>query len=208
MLIHINALLLPLHCNQSGTVVGVALSLGIIYALNVWKITDVSGKVTTVRRAAATSFLLGLRYLTERDTTWILEYYRNGPGFTESEILGFSRFVDNAYAQFTANGNNAALSRAANLARSGYGRPNPGRNYLYLRVSQKEPFDVLYFTPALTVIANADDRSTSVAPELLYTGFTNIELRLRAFFLNGGASTEFGERQNSRRIELQARLYF
>ena len=208
MLIHINALLLALHRNQSGTVVGVALSLGIIYALNVWKITDASGKVTSVRRAAATSFLLGLRYLTERDTTWIVEYYRNGSGFTEPEVQAFSHFVDNAYMRFTATGNNAALSRAANLARGGYGRPNPGRNYLYLRVSQKEPFDILYFTPALTIIANADDRSTSVAPELLYTGFTNIELRLRAFFLNGGAGTEFGEHQNSRRIELQARLYF
>jgi hypothetical protein len=172
------------------------------------QVVDASGKVATVRRGAATSFLVGMRYLTERDTTWIVEYYRNGPGFTESEVLNFSRFVDYAYAQFTATGNDVALTRAANLARAGYGRPNPGRNYLYLRVSQKEPFDILYFTPALTVIANADDRSTSIAPELLYTGINNIELRLRAFFLNGGAGTEFGERQNSRRIELQARLYF
>jgi hypothetical protein len=58
------------------------------------------------------------------------------------------------------------------------------------------------------VIANANDRSTSVAPELLYSGFNDVELRLRAFFLNGGAGTEFGERQISRRIEFQARLYF
>jgi hypothetical protein len=63
-------------------------------------------------------------------------------------------------------------------------------------------------SPRVTVIANADDRSTSIAPELLYPGINNVELRLRAFFLNGGAGTEFGERQNSRRIELQARLYF
>ena len=75
-------------------------------------------------------------------------------------------------------------------------------------MSQKEPFDILYFTPALTLVANADDRSTSVAPELLYTGFNNIELRLRAFFLGGGTDTEFGERRNSRRFELQGRIYF
>jgi hypothetical protein len=172
------------------------------------QVLDAAGAATTVRRAAATSFLLGLRYLTERDTTWILEYYRNGPGFSESEMQRFVGYVDQAYAQYLATGNDAALRRGANLARSGYGRPNPGRNYLYLRVSQKEPFDILYFTPALTVIANADDWSTSVTPELLYTGWNNIELRLRAFFLNGGAGTEFGERANSRRIELQARLYF
>jgi hypothetical protein len=76
------------------------------------------------------------------------------------------------------------------------------------RIAQKEPFDILYFTPALTVIANAGDGSTSVTPELLYTGFKDVELRLRGVFLNGGAGTEFGERQIASRIEFRARLYF
>ncbi len=58
------------------------------------------------------------------------------------------------------------------------------------------------------MIANADDSSTSVTPELLYTGFKNTEFRLRAVFLNGGTGTEFGERQISNRIEFRARLYF
>lgn len=172
------------------------------------QVVDTSGGVRTARQAAATSYLLGLRYLTERDTTYILEYFRNGPGFTEAEMDGFFGFVDSAYAQFLATGNDAQLRRAANLSRAGAGRPNPGRNYVYLRASQKEPFDILYFTPALTVIANADDRSMSIAPELLYTGINNVELRARVFFLTGGSGTEFGEKQNSRRIELQARLYF
>jgi hypothetical protein len=163
---------------------------------------------TTVTRSAATSWLLGTRYLTTLDTTYILELYRNGPGLSEEEMRGFTQFVDNAYAQYLATGNDAALARAANLARGGYARPNPGRSYLYLRASQKEPFDILYFTPAITVIANAEDRSTSIAPELLYAGINNLELRLRAFFLNGDAGSEFGERPNSRRLELQARLYF
>jgi hypothetical protein len=82
------------------------------------------------------------------------------------------------------------------------------RRYLYLRLSQKEPFDILYFTPALTVIANLDDGSRSVAPELLYTGITNLELRLRLFFLSGDRLTDFGEKQNDRRLELRARYYF
>ena len=171
------------------------------------QVTTAAGQATLVR-GAATSYLLGARHLSERDTTTVLEYYRNGPGLSEDEMKNFVRFVDSAYAQYLATGNDAALARAANLARNGYGRPNPGRDYLYLRVSQKEPFDILYFTPAITVMANAADHSTSVAPELLYTGFNNVELKLRAFFLNGGAGTEFGEKQNRRRIELQARLYF
>jgi len=171
------------------------------------QVTTASG-TTELVRGSATSYLLGTRYLTARDTTYIFEYYRNGPGLSEDEMKSFVQFVDNAYALYLATGNDAPLARAASLASTGYARPNPGRDYLYLRVSQKEPFDILYFTPALTVIANANDRSTSVAPELLYTGFNDVELRLRAFFLNGGAGTEFGERQISKRIEFQARLYF
>ncbi|MHB1142369.1 MAG: hypothetical protein ACYC1T_11525 [Sulfuricaulis sp.] len=82
------------------------------------------------------------------------------------------------------------------------------RRYLYLRLSQKDPFDLLYFTPALTVIASLDDGSRSVAPELLYTGVTNLELRFRVFFLSGNRLTDFGEKQNDRRLELRVRYYF
>jgi len=87
-------------------------------------------------------------------------------------------------------------------------RPNPGQRYLYLRLSQQEPFDILYLTPALTTIANVDDRSYSVAPELLYTGITNLELRFRVFWLRGTPLSDFGEKQNDRRLDLRARYYF
>jgi len=172
------------------------------------QVTDATGKVTTLRQNAASSYLLGMRYLTDQDMTWIFEYYRNGPGFTESEMQNFYSYADATYAQYVATGNDTPLQRAANLSRSGVARPNPGRDYLYLRVSQKEPFDILYFTPSITLIANANDRSFSVTPEVLYTGFNNLELRARAFFLRGDRYTEFGERVNSSRLELQARLYF
>ena len=172
------------------------------------QVVNATGTATTLTQNAVSSYLLGLRYLTERDTTWILEYYRNGSGYREEEMQDFFRYVDTAYNQFLNTGNDNALQRASNLSRSGVARPNPGRNYAYLRVSQKEPFDILYFTPSLTLIANTDDRSFSLAPELLYTGINNLELRARAFFLSGSAGSEFGERPNKRRFELQARLYF
>ena len=81
------------------------------------------------------------------------------------------------------------------------------RRYLYLRVAQKEPFDILYFTPALTVIASLDDGSSSAAPELAYTGVTNLDLRLRLFFLSGDRLTDIGEKQHDRRLELQMRYF-
>lgn len=171
-------------------------------------VVDATGKVTILQQSAVSSFLLGTRYLTESDATWIFEYYRNGPGYDENELQSFYSYVDTAYAQFAGSGNNTLLQRAASLGRSGVNRPNPGRDYLYLRVSQKEPFDILYFTPAITLITNANDRSYSVAPEVLYTGFKNVELRARAFLLGGDKYSEFGERVNSNRLELQARIYY
>jgi hypothetical protein len=171
------------------------------------RVTDAAGNVT-VKGGAVSSYLLGLRYLTERETTIIAEVYRNGAGYAADELRAFHQLTDAAYRSFLAGGNTTLLQRAQSLSQSGYGRPNPGRNYAYLRVSQKEPFDILYFTPALTLIANLADRSFSVAPEAVYTGITNVELRVRAFFLGGGGESEFGERQNRRRLELMARFYF
>jgi hypothetical protein len=172
------------------------------------RLVTTPGGGRAIVRDSAQNYLLGLRHLSARDTTTILEYYRNGSGLTEGQMQDFVRSVDAAYAQFVATGNDALLKQAAAVAQGGYGLPNPGRSYVYLRIAQKEPFDILYFTPALTVIANAGDGSTSVTPELLYTGFKDVELRLRGVFLNGGAGTEFGERQIASRIEFRARLYF
>lgn len=166
-----------------------------------------AGNVTTAT-SSVHSYLLGLRYLSERETTAILEYYRNGSGYSRDEMRGFYGLVNNGYTQFLSTANPSLLQRALALSQGGYGSPNSGRDYLYLRVSQKEPFDMLYFTPSVTLISNLGDRSFSVAPELLYTGINNVELRLRAFFLAGGANTDFGEKQNSRRLELMARIYF
>lgn len=150
----------------------------------------------------STSWLLGLRYLSERETTVIAEYYRNGGGYTEDELRRFFELV-------RAAAGNPALRRIASQAASGgYTRPNPMRDYVYLRVSQKEPFDILYFTPAVTAIVNADDGSYTVIPELVYTGFTNVELRLRAQWNLGGRLTEYGEKVVDSRVELRARLFF
>jgi hypothetical protein len=156
----------------------------------------------------ATSWLLGLRYLTERDTTYIVEYYRNGTGFTEQETRDYFTFVHNAYDSYVSTGNDALLQKATALTDKNYGRPNAGQQYLYLRVSQKDPLDILYWTPALTAIMNAEDRSYSLSPEIAYTGITNLELRLKGIFLAGDPLSEFGEKPYDYRIEMRARYYF
>lgn len=171
------------------------------------RVSNAAGEVTT-RQGSVTSSLLGLRYLSENDTTTIIEYYRNGTGYSEAQMGDFYSFVDKGVTQFQATASDALLQRALNLSQGGYGRPNAMGRYLYARISQKEPLDILYFTPSVTAIVNLDDRSFSLTPELLYSGITNLELRFRLYALSGGSRTEFGEKQNLRRVELMARYYF
>jgi len=154
------------------------------------------------------SYLFGTRYLTEFDTTLIFEYYRDGTGFTGNEMEGFFDFVNNGFTAYLISGDEALLKKARGVREGAYGKPNPMRDYLYLRISQKEPFDILYLTPSVTCIYNIDDTSFSLSPEIVYTGITNLEVRLKAGFIVGSESTEFGEKQNDYRAELRVRYYF
>ena len=155
------------------------------------------------QRLDATSWLLGLRYLTDNDVTWIVERYRNGAGYTESEYADFLDLIGSG-----ASSTPGLSQRIESLAQSPYARANPGRDYAYLRVSVKEPFDWLYVTPALTAIVNLQDRSYSLTPEVAYTGFADFELRARVVWLHGGQGTEFGSRPSERRVEAYVRWFF
>jgi len=168
---------------------------------------DSNGK-SNLNEYDAQSYLLGIRYLTSIDTTYIIEYYHNGTGFTEAEMKKYYSYINRGYQSYLSTGSDSLLQRAATLTKTNYGRINPMRNYLYLRVSQKEPFDILYVTPAITNIWNVDTSSCSLSPEVVYTRFTNLELRLKATFLIGGKDTEFGEKQNDYRLEIRAGYYF
>jgi len=166
-------------------------------------VTNSAGAVTN-EVADATSYLVGARYLTAAETTYIAEYYRNGTGYSDQEARQFYELVDTAVAA----GNNALVQKALSLSQGSYGRPNPGKHYLYLRAQQKDALGIVYFAPGITAIMNLQDRSYQLMPELQYTGFTNLELRARLLLLHGGSGTDFGEKQVSRKLELQARYYF
>jgi hypothetical protein len=166
-------------------------------------LADIAGNVSSETRDA-TSYLLGLRYLTERDTTYIAEYYRNGTGYSDQEANQFYQLVDSAIS----SGNASLLQKAQSLAHGSYGRPNIGEEYLYIRAQQKDALGIVYFQPAIFGIMNLQDRSFQLTPELLYTGINNLELRFRVFLLNGGSGTEFGEKQVKHKLELYARYYF
>jgi len=156
----------------------------------------------------AKSYLIGIRYLTEKEATFILEYYRNGTGFTSAEMKDYFSFINKGYDSYISTGSDTLIKKAVTITEGNYGRPNPTRDYIYLRISQKEPFDILYFTPAVTWILNLNDKSFSLSPEFLYAGITNLDLRLKASFISGKRLSEYGEKQNDYRVELRARYYF
>lgn len=170
-------------------------------------VTNSAGIVTS-EVGNATSYLLGGRYLTERDTTYIAEYYRNGTGYSDQENQQFSQLVDNAFTQFQQTGRSTLIQKALSLSKGSYGRPNPGRDYLYFRAQQKDALGIVYFQPAITTMMNWQDRSYQVTPELLYTGINNLELRLRLFLLHGDNASDFGEKQLSHKLEFYTRYDF
>ena len=122
-------------------------------------------------------------------------------------MTGAWQLLSDATAGFPTVSDPDLLQKALSVSQT-YSRPQAGRNYLYARISQKEPFDILYFSPGLTTIINLDDMSYSVTPEVMYTGFTNWEFRGRFSYLDGDEYTEYGEKQNSNKVEVRARYFF
>jgi len=106
------------------------------------------------REIADTSYLIGLRYLTDNDITTIIEFYHNDDGYTGTELDLYYQLVGDAQSQFDSSSDDTLFQKAAGTNLNGYSKPQPGRNYLYTKLTQKEPFDILYFTPGITAIVN------------------------------------------------------
>jgi len=161
------------------------------------------------RNSNACSYLMGIRYETRVETTFILEYYRNGLGFSPGEIGSYFSMVDGAYATFLSSGNVSPLASASMLQQTaGYGGVNPERQYFYFRATQKDALKVVYFNPSITWIRNLEDGSYAISPELLYSPVTNLELRLKFIINSGGRGTEFGEKAADFKTELRMRYFF
>ncbi len=162
----------------------------------------------TLQPSSTTSYLLGLRYLSEQNITTILEYYHNDAGYTEEEMNRYYELIDDAREEKRQTTATLLLEKALHAGQSGYGSFQTGRDYGYARVTWKEPFDIVYFTPGVTGIINLDDKSWTLTPELLYTGLSNWQLRLRYSWLNGTHDSEYGEKANENKIELRIRYFF
>jgi hypothetical protein len=162
---------------------------------------------TSIAQDSVFNFLLGVRYLSNQDTTYILEYYRNGEGYSDRGYENYLTFIENGYNQYLNTSSTTSISKSKKYA-AYYNQQAAMRDYLYLKISQKEPFNILYFVPGITFIYNLNDQSTSITPYITYSSLTNLTLELKTGFLFGGAKTEYGEKINKARIVLSMQYYF
>jgi hypothetical protein len=156
-------------------------------------IVDAAGTLVQQKRAAS-SLVLGVRYLTEANTTFIVDYFRNGSGYASAEMETYFDVIERGYESWTSGGDSRLLGSASLATAAGYGRMNPGRNYLYGRVNQPDAFDILYLTLGASAIVNLGDGSYTLLPEVQYKPHENLELR-------GLANVQRGRREDGIRRE-------
>ncbi len=151
--------------------------------------------------------MLGLRYRTSDDITFLLEYYFNGRGNEKSEQQQFYRCVHQAWeTEDESLLNQLPLNK--DLDKGPFSKPNPMRQYLGFRTWWEEPADIVYLTAGLQILYNLEDYSYSVAPDVYYDGIENIEMKLRGTIPIGDRLTEWGEKPNEYKLEAQIRVYF
>ncbi|MBN8537389.1 MAG: hypothetical protein J0M15_10080 [Deltaproteobacteria bacterium] len=158
----------------------------------------------SIQNKDGNSYLFGLRYLDSSDTTVILEYYHNGNGLASDEFKQYLQYVDATLS----SGQSAAIQTALSTSKNYFQKSALMRDYLYLKVSKPEPFNWVYFTPSLYVLHNLNDQSFSVGIPVSYKPFTNFEFILWPSFLVGSASTQFGDKILSQRLETWLRYSF
>ena len=153
------------------------------------------------RTEAATSYLAGLQYRTQRRSSFIVELHHNGTGYSSGEFRDFVALTNNA-SRPGADG--ALMARARMLASGGFGRAKAMQNYWYFRASHT----IGPATPSLRFAVNLQDRSYSFTPELLYNVRSHWGVRARFTILGGGTATEYGEKYYSRRAEIRVHYHF
>ncbi|MEN8153876.1 MAG: hypothetical protein ABFR75_07615 [Acidobacteriota bacterium] len=184
---------------------------GIDFSRNLGSNLEVHGELAYIpdfKKTNAFSYLLGIRFLTKTDITFFLEYYKNGQGILHGEMEDHYLKIDEEYQSFLHTGDDTGLENITSGSDPAYSSFAPMRDYLYFRMSWKEPWGILYFIPSFTTIFNIVDSSFSIAPEILYTPVTNFELRTKISFFVGGKGSDFGEKLNNFRFEFRGRYYF
>jgi hypothetical protein len=169
-------------------------------------IIDEYGNISD-REYTAFNLLLGLRYLSNQDTTYILEYYRNGQGYSPREYENYLTFIQTGFDRYLNTSNQSSIFKSKTMS-AYYNHQAAMKDYLYLKISQKDPFDILYLVPAITFIYNMADQSASITPQISYSPLTNLNLDLKTNLFLGKGKTEYGEKINKAKFVLSIKYFF
>jgi len=168
------------------------------------EISHITGNSIFTGNSKGSSSLLGLRYLNKSNTTLIFEYYHNNSGLSQE---GFTGYLN--YLKYRLESNNPELISQARQNMTSYFRSKTlMRDYLYLKLSHPEPFDIVYSSVSVFTIYNLADNSFILSPQVSYKPFTNFEFILWPFFFLGKDNTEYGSKQFQNKVEIWLRFYF
>ena len=149
------------------------------------------------------NYILGTRFLLTTNTTIIAEYFHNDSGMSKGQISDFFKAADHALSE-----NQELLPSIKKYQAKNLSDQFLMRDYIYFKVSQPEPFNVLYFTPSVFVLHNVSDNSNTIGTEFSYSRIDNLNLKLKYNMLKGDNKTEFGEKINSDRFSIQVDYTF
>ncbi|NQU62905.1 MAG: hypothetical protein HQ517_01280 [SAR324 cluster bacterium] len=157
---------------------------GIDFSANITSNLEIHGEYASLdsEESAHQILLLGTRYLTENDVTWIMEGYHDSSGLTKEESMSLFKSA--------SSGSIADAKKLMSLTQQS---KTLNQNYAYLKASVKEPFDWLYLTPAVAWLINMDDSSTNMNLQLTYTPGNNWVFLSSWQHLAGDPATQFGE---------------
>lgn len=153
---------------------------------------------------SGSEYLFGLRFINTRLTTTILEYFHSDFGYSSSDITRFSDYLEKTIL----SPNPVDLKDAASVAQSFFFSKNIGQDYLYIKFSQPEPFEILYLTATVQSIINLSNLSLLLSPIISYKPYTNSEFILWSTVFLGDPDSEYGIKSVAWSSELWLRIYF
>jgi hypothetical protein len=85
---------------------------------NLVRVVTPSGTLVQ-REQPASSFVLGVRYLSDQNTTYIVDYFRNGAGYSRAEMDTYFDLIESGYDWRTSSGDDRLLAVAREATDAG-----------------------------------------------------------------------------------------
>jgi hypothetical protein len=152
----------------------------------------------------ANNLVAGTRYLAPFNTTFILEYLHVGGGYSLDEMSEYW----NAAKYATASANSQRIQSFLQANAKYYSGQFTMTDYLYFKVSQPDPFNIVYLTPSVYAIVNINDESLMGGAEAAYTRFRSMGFTFRYMAFAGRERSEYGMKPTQHKFELSVKTVF